>query len=181
VAIFGCRCRYHSSCCGDCLRGTRGERCECPHVACGGALVVAAIAPAASRYSPQSAAPRKCISGLLFIIAAQGSVIGIGGEYSNLPRVDNIAEKVIMANVSKLIFGAAIAVVAAFGIEKPTQAQSGGWCAYFDEGGGGGDRECGFATLQQCLADVRGVGGNCSPSPYYEAPNYYRYPPGYPY
>ena len=94
----------------------------------------------------------------------------------------NIAEKEIMANLSKLIFGAAIAVVAAVVVtERPAEAQSGGWCAYFDEGAGGGDRECGFATLQQCLADVRGVGGNCSPSPYYEAPNYYRYPPGYPY
>jgi hypothetical protein len=68
------------------------------------------------------------------------------------------------------------------GIEKPAEAQSGGWCAYFDESAGGGDRQCGFVTLQQCLAEVRGVGGNCSPSPYYEAPNYYRYPPpGYPY
>ena len=65
-------------------------------------------------------------------------------------------------------------------IEKPAEAQSGGWCAYLN-GGDDGGRECGFATLQQCLGEVRGVGGNCSPSPYYEAPNYYRYAPGYPY
>jgi len=90
-------------------------------------------------------------------------------------------EQVMMANVSKLIFGTAIAAVAAvIVIEKPAQAQSGGWCAYYDEAFGGA-RNCGFVTLQQCLAEVRGVGGNCSPSPYYEAPNYYRYPPGYPY
>jgi hypothetical protein len=86
-----------------------------------------------------------------------------------------------MANVSKLIFGAAIAVVAAVVVtEKPAEAQGGGWCAYLN-GGDDGGRECGFATLQQCLAEVRGVGGNCSPSPYYEPPNYYRHPPGYPY
>jgi hypothetical protein len=117
---------------------------------------------------------------LLFIITAQGSVIGIDGKYCNLPRVDNTAEKVIMAKVSKLIFGAAIAVAAIVVIEKPAEAQGGGWCAYYNEAFGSG-RNCGFVTLQQCLAEVRGVGGNCSPSPYYEAPNYYRYPPGYPY
>jgi len=65
-------------------------------------------------------------------------------------------------------------------IEKPADAQSGGWCAYLDYDHGG-SRNCGFATLQQCLADVRGVGGNCSPSPYYERPFYPRYRPGYPY
>jgi hypothetical protein len=87
-----------------------------------------------------------------------------------------------MTNVSRLIFGAAIAVVAAVvGIEKPAEAQSGGWCAYLNGGGNDGGRECGFASLQQCLAEVRGVGGNCSPSPYYEPPNYFRYQRGYPY
>ena len=86
-----------------------------------------------------------------------------------------------MTNVSKLIFGAAIAVAAAVVvIEKPAEAQGGGWCVYFDEGGGGGGRDCGFATLQECQAEVSGVGGNCSPSPYYEPPRY-RYRPGYPY
>jgi hypothetical protein len=25
---------------------------------------------------------------------------------------------------------------------------------------------CGFAIMEQCLADVRGIGGNCTPSPY---------------
>ena len=64
-------------------------------------------------------------------------------------------------------------------IEKPAEAQSGGWCAYLN-GGDDGGRECGFATLQQCLGEVRGVGGNCSPSPYHEPPRY-RYRRGYPY
>ena len=45
-------------------------------------------------------------------------------------------------------------------------AQNYPWCAYYDLG----FRHCGFATLQQCLADVGGVGGNCSPSPYPIAP-----------
>ena len=76
-----------------------------------------------------------------------------------------------------------ILVVLAAGvcIEKPAEAQSGGWCAYLNFGGHDGSRECGFATLQQCLATTRGVGGNCSPSPYYEPPRYYGYRRGYPY
>ena len=76
-----------------------------------------------------------------------------------------------------------ILVVLAAGvcIEKPAEAQSGGWCAYLDGGGHDGGRECGFATLQQCLATVRGVGGNCGPSPYYQRPYYQPYRRGYPY
>jgi uncharacterized protein DUF3551 len=65
-----------------------------------------------------------------------------------------------------IMVGALGAVVC---IEKSAQAQNGGWCAYYNLGEMGG-RNCGFATLQQCLADVRGIGGNCSPSPYPSAP-----------
>jgi hypothetical protein len=54
-------------------------------------------------------------------------------------------------------------------IEKPAEAQNGAWCAYYD-GGSGGARNCGFATFEQCLADVRGIGGNCGPSPYPASP-----------
>jgi hypothetical protein len=57
-------------------------------------------------------------------------------------------------------------------IEKPAAAQNYPWCAYynFDRGGA---RNCGFATFQQCQAAVSGVGGNCSPSPYYQQQPYY--------
>lgn len=55
--------------------------------------------------------------------------------------------------------------VAAFG-DKPAVAQPNyPWCAYYDLGQNG-FRSCRFATFQQCLEDVRGVGGNCGPSPY---------------
>jgi hypothetical protein len=64
--------------------------------------------------------------------------------------------------------------------EKPAAAQNGGWCAYYNYGYGGA-RNCGFVTLQQCLADVRGIGGNCGPSPYYQLPYYERYRRGYRY
>src|SRR5947207_7233653 len=49
--------------------------------------------------------------------------------------------------------------------KKPAAAQNGAWCAYYNTADGG-SRNCGFATFEQCLATVRGVGGNCSPSPY---------------
>jgi uncharacterized protein DUF3551 len=65
-------------------------------------------------------------------------------------------------------------------IEKPAEAQRGGWCAYYNYAFGG-QKICGFVTLQQCLADVRGVGGNCSPSPYYQPPYDQRHRRGYPY
>ena len=66
-----------------------------------------------------------------------------------------------MRNVSKLIFGAAIAVFAAVVcFEKPAAAQNYPWCAYLDLGKGGATN-CGFATFQQCLATVSGIGGSC--------------------
>jgi hypothetical protein len=54
-------------------------------------------------------------------------------------------------------------------VEIPAEAQNGGWCAYYDLGQDG-FRSCRFATLQQCLDDVRGIGGNCGPSPYPPSP-----------
>jgi hypothetical protein len=68
--------------------------------------------------------------------------------------------------LSLFIIGVFAAVVC---VEKPAEAQSGAWCAYYNMGDMGG-RNCGFATLQQCLADVRGIGGNCGPSPYPSSP-----------
>ena len=53
--------------------------------------------------------------------------------------------------------------------EKPAAAQNYPWCAYLDLGKGGATN-CGFATFQQCLAAVSGVGGNCGPSPYPSSP-----------
>ena len=68
-----------------------------------------------------------------------------------------------MTNVSKLIFGAAIAVFAAVVcFEKPAAARNHSWCAEYDFGGAGA-KNCGFATFQQCSAAVSGVGGSCRP------------------
>jgi hypothetical protein len=73
-----------------------------------------------------------------------------------------------MASVSRLIFFAAIAAIGVFAavvcFEKPAAAQNSPWCAYYDLGEGGATN-CGFATFQQCLVAVSGVGGNCGPDP----------------
>jgi hypothetical protein len=66
-----------------------------------------------------------------------------------------------------LVFVGAFAVFVS--IEKPAKAQNGEWCAYYNTGDGG-SRNCGFATFEECLATVRGIGGNCGPSPYPTSP-----------
>ena len=51
-------------------------------------------------------------------------------------------------------------------IEKPAEAQDYPWCA--DYGPAFGATNCGFATFQQCLATVSGIGGSCGPNPQYQ-------------
>jgi hypothetical protein len=65
---------------------------------------------------------------------------------------------------SLLILGMFAALVC---FEKSAAAQNYPWCAYYDLGEGGATN-CGFATSQQCLAAVSGVGGNCGRNPAYQ-------------
>lgn len=43
------------------------------------------------------------------------------------------------------------------------------WCAQYGLGGDGG-RNCGFSTLEQCLATVSGIGGSCERNSFYTGP-----------
>jgi hypothetical protein len=43
------------------------------------------------------------------------------------------------------------------------------WCANYG-GMGGGGTNCGFSTLEQCRANVSGIGGSCDPNPFYHQP-----------
>jgi len=43
----------------------------------------------------------------------------------------------------------------------PAQAQNYPWCAHYGSPMGDGGTNCGFTTLQQCLATVSGIGGSC--------------------
>jgi len=40
------------------------------------------------------------------------------------------------------------------------------WCAQYSNGGGGG-RNCGFSTIEQCRATVSGIGGFCEQNLFY--------------
>jgi hypothetical protein len=75
--------------------------------------------------------------------------------------------------ISLFILGVFVAVACA---ARPAQAQSYPWCAYYDLGFGGATN-CGWATFEQCLATVRGIGGSCGPNPMYQpAPGLYPSP-----
>lgn len=61
----------------------------------------------------------------------------------------------------KLYFAAACLMAASILSASAAEAQNGPWCAHYDFGS---DEtvNCGFSSFQQCLTDVRGVGGFCS-------------------
>ncbi len=63
----------------------------------------------------------------------------------------------------------AVAMVAAAGLAATrAQAQNYPWCAQYDKGDGG--LNCGFTSFQQCLDDVRGIGGFCEQNNTYRPP-----------
>jgi Protein of unknown function (DUF3551) len=43
------------------------------------------------------------------------------------------------------------------------------WCAQYN-GEEGGGRNCGFSTIEQCMATVRGIGGFCEQNLFYTGP-----------
>jgi uncharacterized protein DUF3551 len=60
-------------------------------------------------------------------------------------------------------------------VGQSAEAQNYPWCAYY--GPHFGATNCGFATFQQCLAAISGVGGSCGANPMYQpAPRPYRPP-----
>ena len=71
--------------------------------------------------------------------------------------------------LSLFILGVFAAVVC---FEKPAAAQTYLWCAYYNFGGmgGGGAENCGWATIEQCIATVSGIGGSCGPNAQYQGP-----------
>jgi uncharacterized protein DUF3551 len=44
----------------------------------------------------------------------------------------------------------------------PTPADAGAWCAMYRRG----SENCSYATLEQCLATVRGLPADCQPNPF---------------
>jgi hypothetical protein len=65
-----------------------------------------------------------------------------------------------------LVLGISVCVV---GIGTRAEAENYPWCAYYNFKGGGATN-CGWATFEQCLVTVRGIGGSCGPNPMYQPP-----------
>jgi hypothetical protein len=59
-----------------------------------------------------------------------------------------------------ILFALVMATAASLG---PAQAREYPWCARYDWT----TRNCGFVSLQQCLATISGIGGRCEPNPLY--------------
>ena len=56
-------------------------------------------------------------------------------------------------------------------IGNRAEAQNYPWCAQYS---GDGGMNCGFATFQQCLAEVSGIGGFCTQNSTYQPPQFPR-------
>jgi hypothetical protein len=53
----------------------------------------------------------------------------------------------------------------------PAQAQNYPWCEYLGGGeGGGGGRNCGFTSYDQCMQSAWGNGGDCRQNTQYQPP-----------
>jgi hypothetical protein len=67
--------------------------------------------------------------------------------------------------------GCALAAFVAADIATPTASHADGakWCAVYG-GRGGGARNCGFYTFEQCLQTIQGLGGFCERNQFYTGP-----------
>ncbi|MGA2566474.1 MAG: DUF3551 domain-containing protein [Pseudolabrys sp.] len=66
---------------------------------------------------------------------------------------------------------AAVVLAALAALLRPAAAIEYPWCAQYSGGeDGGGGRNCGFSTYEQCMATVSGIGGTCEPNLFYTGP-----------
>jgi hypothetical protein len=72
--------------------------------------------------------------------------------------------RIVRLATAVLVLPAALATVPASAYEKPYDPYP--WCAVYS-GAMGGASNCGFLTLQQCMATVSGIGGSCEPNQFY--------------
>ena len=66
-----------------------------------------------------------------------------------------------MRKLMKLVLSALVLLGASTALAPLAQAQKGPWCAHYNFGNDEAVN-CRFYSFQQCVADVRGVGGFCS-------------------
>jgi hypothetical protein len=69
--------------------------------------------------------------------------------------------------VTKLLIAfAAVAALTVFNAPSVKAEVQYPWCAHYGHFGGAAEN-CGFSTLQQCMATVSGIGGSCDRNPMY--------------
>lgn len=61
----------------------------------------------------------------------------------------------------------ATVIAAVNGLVQPAHAIEYPWCAQYG-GHGDGGRNCGFASFEQCMATVSGIGGFCERNSFYQ-------------
>ena len=70
-------------------------------------------------------------------------------------------------NVGTIISAALVALAVL--IPSAGKADPYKWCAVYG-GKDGGGANCGFVTIEQCRATIRGMGGFCEPNQFYTGP-----------
>jgi hypothetical protein len=70
----------------------------------------------------------------------------------------------------RIMFAALFALVAGSGMAIAQTSDPYRWCSVYGGAENGGSSNCYFMTLEQCRANVSGVGGFCSPNPFYTGP-----------
>jgi len=63
---------------------------------------------------------------------------------------------------------ATLFVIGVAAATTPVQADPYRWCAQYSGDGSGGGSNCWFMTIEQCRATVSGIGGVCTPNPFYD-------------
>jgi hypothetical protein len=61
----------------------------------------------------------------------------------------------------------ALTALAMLAFASPAAAIEYPWCAQYS-GEDGGGRNCGFATIEQCMDTISGMGGFCEPNLFYK-------------
>jgi Protein of unknown function (DUF3551) len=56
------------------------------------------------------------------------------------------------------------------GVTQPAAADPYAWCVQYGSEDGGGGRNCGFVSREQCMETARGAGGQCEPNMFYNGP-----------
>jgi hypothetical protein len=68
---------------------------------------------------------------------------------------------------SALAAGLAIAAMSSFSQPAAAAAIEYPWCASYGDMDGGGGKNCGFVSYEQCMMTARGAGGSCDRNLFY--------------